>query len=94
MISRTEAERLVLEHLNRNAPESERAAIMRSIPKPYGWVILYDAAAFLEGGDESARFYGNGPCVVLASGELHQLGSAMSVDDEVAAFENARGLLP
>ncbi len=92
MISRTEAERLVLEDLNRNAPESERVAILRSIPKPYGWIILYDAAAFLEGGDESARLYGNGPCVVLATGEIHQLGSAMSVDDEVAAFEKQRGL--
>ena len=94
MISRSEAERLVLDDLNRNAPESERVAIMRSIPKPYGWVVLYDAAAFLEDGDESARLYGNGPCVVLASGEIHQLGSARPVDDEVAAFEKDRGLRP
>jgi hypothetical protein len=91
MISRTEAERRVLEHLNRHAAEAERAAIVRSIPKSYGWVVLYDAAAFVEGGDETARFYGNGPCVVLATGEMHQLGSARPVDEELAAFEAEYG---
>ena len=92
MISRAEAERRVLEHLNRDAAETERAAIVRSIVKSYGWIVLYDAAAFVEDGDETARFYGNGPCVVLATGEMHPLGSARPVDEEVDAFEAEHAL--
>lgn len=91
MISQSEAEKLVLEHINRGASAEERAAIVRSIRKNYGWIVIYDSAAFLETGDENARLYGNGPCVVLTDGRIHELGTASSVNDEVAAFEKEHG---
>jgi hypothetical protein len=92
MISRTEAERLVLERLNRGASEEQRAAIVESIQKPYGWIVLYDSAAYLEKGDDSAAFYGNGPCVVLTDGQIHELGTARSMEEELADFEKEHGL--
>lgn len=92
MISRTEAEKLVLEAINSGASEEERAVIVESTPKPYGWIVLYDSAAFVETGDESAALLGNGPCVVMSDGQIHYLGTARCVEEEVADFEKEHGL--
>ncbi len=40
MITRAEAERIVLDGLNANAPSTHRAAVIDAWVKPYGWVRL------------------------------------------------------
>lgn len=92
MITREDAEHLVLVRLNSAAPASRRAAIGEVWAKPYGWVVLYDSEAFLRDGNTLARFLGNGPVVVMHDGSMHVLGSAEEAQGEVAAFERERGL--
>ena len=92
MITRAEAEAIVLERLNTNVEPSRRSAITAAWLKPYGWVIFYDSEVYVKTGDESERFYGGGPQVVTHEGTVHVLGSARSADAELAAFEHAHGL--
>lgn len=92
MITREEAERLVLDRLNADAPPARRAAIVDVWLKPYGWIVLYNSEAYVRDGNRLARFLGNGPIVVFHDGTVHPLGSATSAVDEVASFERERGL--
>lgn len=92
MITREEAERLVLDHLNADAPPARRAAVVDVWLKPYGWVFLYNSEAYVRDGNRLARFLGNGPMVVMHDRSIHPLGSATSAADEVASFERQRGL--
>jgi len=50
MITRAEAEGIVLDRLNKNADASHRAAILDAWIKPYGWVVLYDSELFVRTG--------------------------------------------
>ncbi len=92
MITREEAERLVLERLNCEAPPTRRAAIVDAWLKPYGWIVLYNSEAYVRDGNRLARFLGNGPMVVMHDRTIHPLGSATSAAEEVASFERQRGL--
>jgi len=74
MITRAEAEGIVLDRLNKNADASHRAAILDAWIKPYGWVVLYDSELFVQTGNDFDRFFGNGPFVVMHDGAVHTLG--------------------
>lgn len=93
MITRKEAEAVVLDRLNATAPSTHRAAVMDAWAKPYGWVVLYDSEAYVRDGDDMKRFFGNGPTVVMHDGTVHPLGSARPALAEVEAFEQERGFL-
>lgn len=60
--------------------------------KPYGWLFFYDSRRHVETGDIADAIAGNGPIVVLASGEIHELGSRLAPDLEVRALEERLGL--
>ena len=92
MITRQEAERLVLDRLNADAAPERRAAIVDVWLKPYGWIVLYNAEAYVRDGNRLARFLGNGPVAVLHDGSVHPLGSAGTAAVEVESFERTRGL--
>ena len=94
MITREEAERLVLDRLNTDAPAARRAAVVDVWLKPYGWVVLYNSEEYVRSGNRLARFLGNGPMVVMHDGTVHALGSANAAVAEVASFERLRGLSP
>jgi hypothetical protein len=93
MITRKEAEAIVLDRLNAAAPSTHRAAVVDAWLKPYGWIVLYDSEAYVRDGDDMKRFFGNGPTVVMHDGTVHPLGSARAAAAEVEAFERERGLL-
>ena len=93
MVTRQEAEGIVLERLNAAAPSTHRAAVVDAWLKPYGWVVLYDSEAYVRDGDELKRFFGNGPIVVMHDGAVQPLGSARPAVAEVEEFERERGLL-
>jgi len=63
-----------------------------ALRKPYGWVLVYESRRYVETGDVLEAFGGNGPVVVMDDGSVHMLGSALAVEDSVAAFERARGM--
>ena len=92
MITRSEAEAIVLERLNANADASHRAAILDASIKPYGWVLLYDSERFVQTGNDFDRFFGNGPLVIMHDGAVHTLGTARAAAAEIAALEHAHGL--
>ena len=92
MITRAEAEAIVLDRLNKSADASHRAAVLDAWIKPYGWVVLYDSEQFVQTGNDFDRFFGNGPFVVMHDGAVHTLGTARAAAAEVASFEHAHGL--
>jgi hypothetical protein len=52
------------------------------------WVFVFTSDEWLRTRDVRHALAGNGPLVVLkASGDLYALGTAKSIDDEIAAFE-------
>jgi len=65
-----------------------------TIKKSYGWVFFYGSRRFLETGDPSAQIAGNGPVVVLMTGEVVALPSAYSPEEAVKMFESERRLSP
>lgn len=94
MITRSEAERIVLDRLHATLPADRRAAVLDAWLKPYGWVVFYDSEAFAQSGDNRQRFFGNGPQVVLHDGTVHVLGTGRAAAVEIEAFEQQRGLAP
>ena len=78
MITKNEAERLVLEHLRKMETPDLPFAINndKTIERPFGWVFFYNSKKFLETRDMRFRLAGNGPITVNKSnGELTVLGS-------------------
>ncbi|WP_157692687.1 YrhB domain-containing protein [Burkholderia sp. ABCPW 11] len=64
----------------------------KTIEKQYGWVFVFNSRKYLETGNIIFSLGGNGPIVVeRESGQLHQLGSASSLQDSVKQFEDAHG---
>ncbi len=92
MITRSEAEAIVLERLNATADASHRAAILDAWIRPYGWVVFYDSEKYVRTGNDFDRFFGNAPFVIMHDGGVHTLGTARAAEAELAAFEHANGL--
>ena len=64
----------------------------KTIEKRYGWVFVFNSKKYLETWNIIFSLGGNGPIVVeRESGRLHQLGSALSLQDSVKQFEKANG---
>ncbi|HDR9875543.1 TPA: hypothetical protein QDE50_00455 [Burkholderia cenocepacia] len=64
----------------------------KTIEKQYGWVFVFNSRKYLETGNILFSLGGNGPIVVeRESGRLHQLGSALSLQESVKQFEEANG---
>ncbi|WP_174422337.1 YrhB domain-containing protein [Burkholderia diffusa] len=64
----------------------------KTIEKRYGWVFVFNSKKYLETGNIIFSLGGNGPIVVeRESGQLHQLGAALSLQDSVKQFEEANG---
>lgn len=55
--------------------------------------VLYDSERFVQTGNDFDRFFGNGPFVIMHDGAVHTLGTARAAVAEIAAFEDAHGLL-
>lgn len=86
MIDQSEAERLVLRHVNRNcAPGEEKFEITRCDEKRYGWVIHYDGK-----GEGRGQYEGNVPIVVeREDGKMTTLyGSAWPITTTLGWFES------
>lgn len=93
-----EAKQLALEAL---APQlrdfGDYAEIVdpETIRKPYGWIFFWDSHLAMTTHDPRYFIAGNGPVVVLARDRtVHFLGTARSVESEIAAFEHRNGLAP
>jgi hypothetical protein len=56
--------------------------------EPFGWVFYYQSRAYLETPDDSHALVGNGPIVVDRHMQAHQLGTALSVDEYIAAYRS------
>jgi hypothetical protein len=96
MITIDDAKKKMATFLDERGPKIEGGLILLdefTITKPYGWVFSYTSRLWFETRDIAYGIAGNGPVVVLAdSGAVVALGTARSAEDEIAAFEHARGL--
>lgn len=63
-----------------------------TIKKSYGWAFTVNTKTFIETGDFMYCLGGDGPIVVLHSGEIHCLGSAYPVAETLKAFEERHDL--
>lgn len=48
------------------------------------WVFFYNSRAYVEDGDEIEALAGNGPIVVEKTGQIHTLGTALPVEDQLS----------
>lgn len=64
-----------------------------TVTKSYGWVIHWDSKKFVDSGDNRFRLVGNGPLLVLISGEIVQFGTGMPFEYYLEKFERENGLL-
>ncbi len=91
MKSLSKARTKVLTYLNAEVQEGEdRFAILdnSTLDKTYGWIFFFQSQTYLETGDDAHMLIGNGPVVFLvADGSIHQLGTALPVEDEIERFE-------
>ncbi|GHU01662.1 hypothetical protein FACS1894154_11630 [Betaproteobacteria bacterium] len=59
-----------------------------TIEKPYGWIFVFNSKKFLDTGNFIYALGGNGPIIVEKdTGVLHQLGTAMSLENSIKEFE-------
>ncbi|MDF1666915.1 MAG: YrhB domain-containing protein [Planctomycetota bacterium] len=80
-------------HINRDG-EAEDFDVVdeHTIKKSYGWAFMINTKTFIETGDFMHCLGGNGPIVVLHSGEIHPLGAAYPVVQTLKHFEDRQGL--
>jgi hypothetical protein len=65
-----------------------------TLTKPYGWIFFYNSRRYIETRDIFQSAVGGGPVVILAdTGEVVSLGTARRPEEEIALFEQDRGLL-
>ncbi len=90
-----EAADAVLRHLGqRGVGEPGGIALIPSctIEKPYGWVFSYNSREYVETGNILSALCGQGPVLVLATGEIVEFGSALPGNEQIRLFEKERGL--
>lgn len=97
MISKSEAEKLVEQHLqglNREVPGGVALMHDSTIERPYGWVFFFNSRRFLETGDPLESLLGNSPILVEArDGHMTHLGTALPISDSLKQLEIERGLV-
>jgi len=64
----------------------------KTLKKNYGWIFFFNTKRFIETGDRMLALAGNGPLIVLHSGELISLGAAIPSLDAILKFEKERDL--
>lgn len=91
MISKIEAQKVVLSFLNKNVRnKEEELSIIESltIEKPYGWVFFYQSKKFNDTGIEDYMIFGTGPIIVTKDdGKMFTFGSARPSDQYILDFE-------
>ena len=95
MLTLEEAKKLALAALLENSryTADDIAFIDERIQcKRYGWVLIYNHRKYVETGDILYAFGGNGPIVVMHDGTLHSLGTAQTIEGNIAQFEREHGL--
>lgn len=83
-IGREQAERIVLDRLNREPDNEDRFVIINSELAPRGdcWIIRANSAAYVESGDFSRMFVGvNAYLVDTANGTIEIVGSGETIED-------------
>lgn len=91
MISQADAREKALSTLDRLSDEGRiDLALIDSATRelPYGFAFFYQSRAFVENGDVFSAIGGNGPVVVLHSGQVECLGSHAPADEVLAEFAN------
>lgn len=80
-------------HMNGDGePEEFDVMDEHTIKKSYGWAFIIQTKTFIDTGDFMYCLGGNGPTVVLHSGEIHSLGAAVPVVQSLKEFEDRQGL--
>jgi hypothetical protein len=93
-VDRDTAKRLVTDYINSsyNVEGDELVVIEEeTIERPYGWVFVYNSRQYLETGQFRYMLAGNGPIVVeRADGSMHQLGTALPMEESMRLYEERR----
>ena len=92
-MTRDEARQIALDEIKRGYRGREEIVMIDSqtLTKPYGWIFSYNTRRFVEG-EVIHGLGGNGPIVVdSATGKVTRLGTARSMEQEIADFESRNG---
>ncbi len=95
MIDRTEARRIVADHLGEGdlSQEGFTPVILdeETLERTFGWVFFYQSQEYLTTGDFRLMLGGNAPLIVdREDGSLHVTGTAEPVENYVARYERAK----
>ena len=60
----------------------------QTIEKEFGWVFFYQSRKFLETGDFRDMALGNAPLIIDREGNVHETGTAHSIEHYLTEFEN------
>lgn len=86
-MSRSEARRRAIEFATSEIDDMPLKLVYEE-EKPYGWLFVFNSVRFEETGDMDDLLVGLGPLLILAaSGEIHELRTGPSVDEEIERIE-------
>jgi hypothetical protein len=93
MLTRGEARALVERHLisvNPDLPSDDALVVVdeSTIERPWGWVFFYTSKLWRETQEFQYAIAGNAPLLIeSATGKVQVLGTALSVESYIAAYE-------
>jgi hypothetical protein len=92
MLSKTDAEALVLEQLKKFQSPDHPIAISqaKTIERPFGWIFFYNTRKYLETGNVIDGLAGNWPFLVNKyNGSVVVMRSDQSVNDFIGEYEHS-----
>jgi hypothetical protein len=95
MLTLGEARALVERHLvsvTSELPSGDALVVVdeSTIERPWGWVFFYTSKLWRETQEFRYAIAGNAPLLIERStGKVHELGTALSVENYIAAYERA-----
>jgi len=91
MLNKHQAREIALQHIGHQCNLANDEIVIvdaLTLEKEYGWIFFYDSKRFLEKNDVHCMLVGNGPVVVRKKdGVVHQLGTALSTEEEIDKYE-------
>ncbi|MBL8516428.1 MAG: hypothetical protein JNM76_05600 [Betaproteobacteria bacterium] len=93
MLTHSEARTLVERRIASITPDLPSGDVLvlvddATIERPWGWVFFYTSKLWSETQEIQYAIAGNAPILVeRATGEVHNLGTALSVENYIAAYE-------
>src|SRR5215470_12160331 len=96
-MKKQDAEQIALKYIESNLENPEiRVQILdqHTVQKPYGYLFFDQSKKYVDTNSIEAALVGNGPVLVLQTGNVVQFPSAIPLDEAIKRYEAGEPLLP